>query len=436
MNSLFKITLATLLLSVIPQNLQANTFKTERWQTTQGAHVVFSQAMEVPMLTIGIAFAAGSAYDNEQFGLSALTTNLLSQGNGGLNATKIAEKLADTGAQYSAGTSRDMAIFSLKTLTNKEALKQAVDTFSLIINKPDFPINAFHQEKKQQLMTIIQEQESPEEIASQVFFKTLYQNHPYAHSINGTKERINTIQREQVKAFYNRYFVGKNMVIVLVGAISSTQAHQIAEQLTQHLSKGQAASPIPKAKPLESSAKIAVNFPSSQTVLQLGQVGINHHASNYFPLMVGNYILGGGALVSRLAHEVREKRGLTYSIVSQFMPMPGDGPFLISFSTQNKQAALALQVTEDTLSRFVTQGLDEQELIAAKQYLIGNFPMSLAGNENKASTLLRMAFYQLPDDYLQTYRDRINSVTTTEIQNAFHKQLDQDKMLFVSVGKK
>lgn len=425
----------TALIFCLSQSLLAGSFKLQKWQTANGAQVVFYQALEVPMLDINIAFRAGSAYDGKHYGLSALTTDLLSQGNAGLDATAIAEKFANIGAQYSADSSRDMIVLKLKTLTTQEALQQALETFNLILNKPDFPQDAFHREKSQQLLAIAQNQESPDDVANLVFFKNLYQNHPYAHPVIGIEESVNAIQLHDVHNFYKRYFVGSNAVIVMVGAIDEKKAHELADELLQQLPKGQAAPEVPKAQQLPASEKKDIDFPSSQTVIRLGQIGINHHSPDYFPLTVGNYILGGGALVSRLANEVREKRGLTYGVSSQFIPMPGDGPFLISLATQNKQAATALKLTEDTLAKFMADGPEEAELIAAKQYLTGSFPLSLASNSSIASMLLRLVFYHLPDNYLDTYIDKINAVSASQIKEAFQKQVKLNKMLVVSVGK-
>jgi zinc protease len=428
------LTCITLALLSLIQTAQAQTFKTERWHTKNGAQVVFYKATEVPMLDINVAFAAGSAYDGQHFGLSALTTQLLSQGTNLFNATQIAEQFADTGAQFNGNVSRDMVALQLKTLTNDDALKQAVKTFASIINKPAFRQDAFTREKIQQIAAITQIQESPNEVANLVFFNKLYQQHPYAHSVKGTIESVKAIKLGQVREFYSRFFVASNSVIVMVGAIDSEKAHLLAEQLTQNLPKGKAAAPIPKATQLTEGETINIDFPSSQTILRIGQVGIDHTVPDYFPLMIGNYILGGGALVSRLSNEVREKRGLTYGVDSQLMPMPGNGSFLISLSTQNKKATTALKVTEETLAGILTNGPNEDELLAAKQYMIGSFPLSLASNSNIAGMLLRIAFYHLPDDYLDTYTARISAVNVADIRKAFKNLIHTDKMLYVSVG--
>lgn len=422
------------LLFALSQSALANSIKTEKWTTKNGVRVVFYQAMEVPMLDISLAFAAGSAYDKNHYGLSALTTQLLDQGNAGQDANNIAEQLANTGAQFEMETSRDMVVLNLRALTSQDAYSQATKTFTKIISHPDFPDDAFENEKKQLLMAIEQTEESPDDIAGLNFFNMLYQGHPYAHPVNGTKETVSAITKQHVVDFYKQYFVTNNALLVIVGAIDKQQAQQLAEQLTQDLPQGQQAPLVEKAAPLAKSEQVNIQFPSSQTVVRLGQMGIDHHNPDFFPLMVGNYILGGGSMVSRLAIEVREKRGLTYGVSSQFSPMPGEGPFLISLSTRNDQAGKALAITQNTLNQFINKGADSEEIKAAKQFITGSFPLSLSGNRAIATLLLRMNFYHLPDNYLDTYNERINAVTPDQIKQAFKRQINPEKLLLVTVG--
>ncbi|KTC92509.1 insulinase family protein [Fluoribacter dumoffii] len=413
----------------------ASTFKTEKWVTKNGVQVVFYPAMEVPMLDVSIAFAAGSAYDDNQYGLSALTSSMMNQGNGGKSASVIAETLADVGAQYKVEINRDMVVFSLRTLVAAEEMSKASSVFAQILNHPDFPDPAFYRVKKQQLMAIEQAQESPEDVAQLNFFQDLYPNHPYGHPVNGTMERVNAINKNQLIEFKQRYYVAKNSILVMVGAINSKTAHQLADQLTQELPEGQAAPAIPKAPQLPQSQTVNIPFPSSQTMIRLGQIGIDHHNPNNFPLVVGNYVLGGGSLVSQLGVEVREKRGLAYGIDSLFVPMSGNGPFLISLSTRNKQTGEALEVIKTVLGNYLDKGPTDEELDAAKKYLTGSFPLSLSGNRSIANILLRMNFYHLPEDFLDTYTARVNAVTSQQVRQAFKQQLDPDKLLLVTVGK-
>lgn len=435
MKNFFHAILASFLF-ILPQAFATKPLAFLKWQTSNGARVIFYQAMEVPMLDISVAFAAGSTYDEEQFGLSALTTRLLSQGDGGLSSGKIAKELSSTGAQYAGESNRDMAVISLRTLTDHASMPAAIHLFSLIINHPNFSVAAFSREKNQQLMAIAQALQSPDEIANQLFFKTLYNLHPYAHPVLGTEETVKKLNIEQVRHFYQQFFVGRNAVIVLVGAIDVTTAHQLAEQLMQDLPPGLPAKTIPLAKPLAKKEEIAVPFLASQTAIRLGQIGINHHSKNFFPLLVGNYILGGGMLVSKLAIELREKRGLTYGVYSHFLPMPGNGPFLISLSTQNKHASQAIDVARETLTTFIKQGPSEQELEAAKHYLTGSFPLSLASNRNIADLLLKIAFYHLPENFLTRYPQQVNAVTAAEIKQALQALITPNQLLQISVGAK
>lgn len=415
--------------------LMAKPFTTQQWTTKNGVRVVFYQAMEVPMLDMSIAFAAGSAYDKQFYGLSALSAQMLNEGSSGLSATTVAEHLADTGAQFDISNNRDMAVFSLRTLSSIEPFTKATDIFAQIINHPDFPNDALERDKKQMLMAIDQIDESPDEVANLNFFQTLYAHHPYGHPTNGTQSTVTQLTKQQVIDFYKQYYVASNAVLVMVGAISSETAHQLADKITRELPQGVPAAAIPKALPLAHSEQINIPFPSSQTIVRMGQLGIDHHNPNYFPLMVGNYILGGGALVSQLAIEVREKRGLTYGVSSQFGPMSGKGPFIISLSTKSSQTKEALKITDEVLRHFVSEGPTKDELNAAKSYLTGSFPVSLSGNKTIADLLLRIEFYHLPKDYLDTYVDRIKSVTSEEIKRAFQAQVNPDKLLLITVGK-
>lgn len=411
------------------------TFPIKRWSTPNGATVVFYKAREVPILDIIVAFKAGSAYDGKQYGLSALTTRMIDQGNNGIDANTIAEKLADTGAQFNSESNRDMIALSLRTLTKPKALQHATDVFSLIINAPDFQESTLVREKNQQLMAIKQMHESPDDIANRAFFKTLYGDHPYAHPVNGDADHVSALTKTDVKRFYQQHFSASNAFIVMVGALSDDEATKLAEKLSRPLPEGRPVKAIPKPQPLKEEINIEIPFPSSQTAIRIGQLGIDHHHPDYFALKVGNYILGGGGLVSRLSEQLREKRGLTYSVTSQFLPLPGQGPFVIGLATRAQQALEAENVTRETLANFVKNGPTAKELLAAKQYLTGSFPLSLASNRNIAQMLLKISFYDLPVNYLEHYVACIEKVSLDDIKHAFERTLSPHKLLQVSVGK-
>ncbi|MBS0358302.1 MAG: insulinase family protein [Proteobacteria bacterium] len=413
---------------------QKHVLDIKNWSTTQGTKVYFVNIPELPIVDIKVAFAAGSARDDQSYGIATLTNNLLDQSAGDLTGDQIANQFAGIGAEYDHAVGRDIAVVSLRSLINPTYLKTALDTFSLVLSKPTFSDKDVKRLKDNQISSIQQMQESPSDIANKIFYETLYLNMPYAHPTLGTQNTVAGIKTSEVNNFYKKYYVAKNAVIVIVGAIQEDQAKKIAEQLMQTVALGNTAPAIPKPLPLKKSMTQNVPFPSTQTNIRMGQLGISHNNPDYYALMVGNYTLGGASLISRLFEEVRENRGLTYNISSSFIPLASPGPFIISLATKNSQSKEAQKITLDTVRKFLSDGPSSKELEAAKQGLTGGFPLKLDSNQAIAETLLNMAFYNLPLDYLDTYQEKINQVTQKDITNAFNKYINLNTQIIVSVG--
>lgn len=407
----------------------------QHWKTTKGTRVYFVKAPQVPILDIQLVFAAGAARDGKKEGIAALTNALLNQGTETLSADDIATQFDAIGAKYNAVVARDMAVVSLRTLSESQFLKPALTTFQRVLVTPSFPENAFDREKKSQLIALAQQQEQPRTLASLAFYKTIYSSHPYGHPVLGSIGSVKKLQREDVLSFYQRYYVAKNAIIAIVGAVTTEQAKKIAENITKGLSSGRSAKTLPAPKNLKKKIQKHIQYPATRTNIRLGQIGITYSESDYFPLIVGNYTLGGGMLVSRLENEVREKRGLSYSVYSMFFPMAVKGPFLISLGTRGNQTQRALRITQQTLQKFIKEGPTPEEVDAAKKNITGGFPLRLESNRAIMNMLLRIGFYKLPLNYLDTYIDKVNAVTPKQIQKAFQKHLNPNKMAIITVGK-
>jgi zinc protease len=175
-------------------------------------------------------------------------------------------------------------------------------------------------------------------------------------------------------------------------------------------------------------------MPTAQTHILVGQPGIDRNDPDYFPLYVGNHILGGSGFESRLMDEIREQRGLAYSVYSYFLPMAEAGPFVAGMQTRNEQAATALNLMNENIKRFVEQGPTEEELQKAVQNITGGFPLRIDSNKKLVENLAVLAFYDLPLDYLDTYNARVQAVTIDAIRDAFHRRLDTTRMATVMVG--
>ncbi len=409
--------------------------KIEHWQTSKGSRVYYVQANALPMADIQVVFDAGSARDGQQFGLSALTASLLDTGAGQWNADQIALRFESVGANFGISVSSDTASLSLRTLTEPALFDKALETMHVILINPKFNRADFLREQKRTLAAIQQREESPAEVASLAFFDKLYGSHPYAHSDFGISETVSKMRVADLVQFYKKYYVSSNAMVVIVGNLSKQQAEQTAEKLLADLPIGQKPEVLPDvAMPTQASVQ-HIEFPSTQTHVLVGLPGSYRKDPDYFNLYVGNHILGGSGLVSKLFREVREKRGLAYSASSSFMPLLKPGPFTVSLQTRNDQTHQAVEVLNVTLKDFIDKGSTQAELDAAKLNIIGGFPMRFDTNKKLASYVAMIGFYDLPLDYLNTFRQKVEATTIASIADAFKRRVNPELLQTVTVGK-
>lgn len=406
----------------------------EHWQTAQGARVFFVHAGSLPIADIVVAFDAGSARDGKEAGIAALTAGLLEDGAGQWSADQIAERFESVGANFGASISSDMASVTLRTLTEKPLFDKAIDTMHAILTQPAFKEADFQREKKRTLAGLKQREESPGDLADIAFSKALYGDHPYGHPDSGFIETVSPLKTSDISAFYRQYYVAENAVVVIVGDLSKEQAEQTVASLLKNLPAGQKPAPLPDVVMPAKASSLHIKFPSTQTHVLVGMPGIDRKDPDFFSLYVGNHILGGSGLVSKLFDEIREKRGLAYSVSSAFRPMLKKGPFVLGLQTRNDQTGEALKVLNQTLSDFITKGPTEAELAAAKKNITGGFPMRFDTNKKLANYVAMIGFYGLPLDYLDTFTKKVEEVTTASIVDAFKRHIKLELLQTVTVG--
>lgn len=408
----------------------------KHWNLENGARIFFVESHEIPMIQITAVFDAGAARDSvEKSGLAMLTNRLLQEGAGKLNANEIASAFEDKGVEFATDSQRDMAIASLRSLTEPDLLDPSVKLFAQLLSNPSFPQASLDRERQRALIGLQQSAQSPGDLANIAFYRALYGDHPYARRPEGTKTGLNAITRDDLIAFHQRYYVGSNAVLAIVGDVSVREARRIARHALGSLPKGEHAPAIPAVTDPEFNAKpLRISFPSTQSHILMGQPGMTRNDPDYFPLYVGNYVLGGSGLVSRLADEIREKRGLSYNVYSYFVPMHERGPFIMGLQTRNKESENALNVLRATLDKFVADGPTQKELDDAKKNLSGGFPLRLDSNGKIADNLAMIGFYGLPLDYLDTYIDRVEAVTVEQVHDAFKRRIHPANMFTVIVG--
>ncbi len=407
----------------------------QHWQTSSGAEVYFVENHELPIIDLSINFAAGSARDlKEQSGLANITRYLMTLGAAGMSDEDISKRMADVGAVMGGTLDADRAAFKLRTLSSAREREQALDVYTKILQQPDFPEAVLEREKARVLASLREAATQPESISNKAFMEALYGAHPYALQESGEPETVANLKREDLLKFYRQYYGAKNAVVALIGDMSREDAAGIAERITKGLPDAPSAGPLPAVNYPAKAEQQHIQHPASQSHILLGYPGVKRGDADYFPLYVGNYILGGGGFVSRLTEEVREKRGLVYSVYSYFLPMAELGPFQIGLQTKTEQAGEALKLVQETLDKFISGGVTEAELKAAKQNIIGGFPLRLDSNAEILEYLAVIGFYHLPLTYLEDFNKEITQVTAAQIKDAFKRRVDPKKLVTVIVG--
>jgi zinc protease len=407
--------------------------KIESWQTANGARVLFVAAPELPMVDVRIVFDAGSARDGERPGLASLTNELLTEGAGPWSADELAARVESVGASLGSDSLRDMAFVSVRSLTEPKALDVAVETLAVVVAAPRFEAGAIERVRNARLVSLRQQEQSAGSVASKAFYRTLYGDHPYATDPDGTAESVSAVTREALQEFHRRYYVASNAVVAIVGALDRAQAEALAQRVMAGVQAGERPATVAQPRP-PAPGEHPVTFPSTQTHIYLGQLGISRHDPDYFALLVGNHVLGSSGLVSLLGEEVRNKRGLSYSVYSGLLPMRQAGPFMAVAQTKNSQTAQAMTVIRQTIADFVANGPTAKQLDEARRNLTGGFPLRIASNGKIVEQLAVIGFYDYPLDWLDTYVAKVDAVTVEQVRDAFRRRIDPNGMISVVVG--
>ena len=416
----------------------------QHWVQPSGARIYLVESPAIAMVDVQIDFDAGSRRDPAaKAGLASIMSAMLDKGvqarpdAPALGENELSEAWADLGAQFGAGAGPDTLGFSLRSLTEPDLLAKALALAAREIAEPAFP-DAVWQREQQRLLAALKESDTrPGSVVSRAYSRAVYGAHPYGYQL--TQATLAAITTADMRAAHAAGVIPCRARISVVGAVNRAQADAMATQLLGRLPQQPCASlPAPPAMPdvaaLAGPVEQRIPFDAAQAQVLVGQKGIARNDPDYFPLLVGNYILGGGGFVSRLTTEVREKRGLTYGISSAFSPRRQAGSFTISLQTRPDQADQALALVRSVVGDFVRSGPTAAELQAAKDNLIGGFALRLDSNRKLLDNIAGIAWNDLPLDYLDTWTQAIDKVTVAQIQAAFGRTLQPEKMVTVVLG--
>lgn len=416
----------------------------QHWTQPGGARVYLIESPAIAMVDVQVDMDGGSRrVTADQAGLAGVTAALLSKGvaarNGApaLDENALGEAWADLGAQFGVSAGSDRFSFSLRSLTEPDLLERAVQLAARQIAEPAFPDAVWQRDRQRLLAQLKESYTRPAYLAARAFSEAVYRNHPYGHEVS--EATLGRIGVGDMRAFHARYISACNARVSIVGALTRAQADALVKGLLARLPTSDCAAvpplpPVPEVAALEAARLIRIPFDSAQAHVLLGQPGYKRDDPDFFALTLGNYVLGGGGFVSRLTEEVREKRGLSYSVSSYFSPGRHAGAFTLGLQTRPDQAAQATEVARQVLARFVADGPSEAELQAARDNLIGGFPLLIDSNRKLLGNLSNIAWNDLPLDYLDSWTARIAKVSVADVRAAFARKLQPEKMVTVILG--
>lgn len=406
----------------------------QHWSTPNGARVYFVENHDLPLLDVAVWFDAGSRRDGAQrAGLAGLTNAMMAKGAAGLDETTQAARLAAVGAQFAPAFDRDRAGFTLRTLAGTREREEALTLLENVLARPDFPEDVLEREKQRVLAALREAATQPDPIAHKAFYKALYGGHPYGLPPEGEEETVAALRRDDLVAFHRDHYAAEAAVVILVGDLTRVEAEAIAARLVAKLPQRAVAAPLAPPDP-PPAQELRLPHPASQAHILMGGLGMRRLDPDYFPLLVGNYVLGGGGFDARLLKEVRQKRGLAYSAYSYFLPLADLGPFEIGVQTKKVDAPEVLRVVRATLERFLREGPTPGELAQAKNNLVLGFPLRIDSNRKILDMVGVIGFYGLPLTWMEDYPRAVAKVTAAAVVDALRRRIDPARLVTVVVG--
>ncbi|MBI3145190.1 MAG: insulinase family protein [Pseudogulbenkiania sp.] len=408
----------------------------QNWNTANGARVYFVEAHVNPIVDVRVDFDAGNRRENPaKPGVSDMTASMLDAGTATRNEEQLRESLADTASSLSAFAELESAGISLRTLARPAVRGQAVALAADVLARPAFPPAILEREKARTIESLRQDENDAGFLAQRELTRLMYPSHPYGINARVSADSLKKITRADLLAFWRTHYQPRYAVVSIVGDLTRPQAERVAEDLLSGLKNQAGGLPaIPPVPVGEAGRTVTLPHPGTQTHLALGMPVITRDDPDYFPLLVGNYVLGGGGFDARLMKEVRDKRGLTYGVSSAFSPYQRAGEFSIGLSTRNDQTATALKVTRDTLQDFIEHGPTDAELEQAKANIIGGFPLRFDSNRKLLGYLGVIGLYRLPLTFLDDYVKHVAVVTPSQVRDAWQRRIRPHQMATVVVG--
>ncbi len=387
----------------------------------------------IPLMAMQFGFKGGSTQDPKgKEGVADFLTAMLDEGAGEIGSKEFQAQLDELAIRMDFDASRDAFDGNLQTLTRNR--DKAIELLHLALNKPRFDKDAMERMRGQLLASLKFAAKDPNKIASRTWFKTAYGDHPYGRSVKGSQASLKSIRSKDLEAYRRKIFARDTLKIGVVGDISAKELAIVLDKLFGDLAEKSDLVVIPEATKITGPIRKVITMDNPQSVAVFGHQGVKREDKDFIPAYVLNYILGGGGFSSRLMTEVREKRGLAYSVYSYLYPLDHGALFMGGVATKNDALDKSLSVITGELKRLAENGPSASELENAKLYLTGSYPLRFDTSSKIASQLLWIQMDDLGLDYIDTRNQKVEAVTHAQIKAVAKRLLHPDQLIITIVG--
>ncbi|HET8578856.1 MAG TPA: pitrilysin family protein [Methylomirabilota bacterium] len=426
--------LSSLLLVGLLASVSAGAPLARREVLPNGIRLLVAERPAIPIVIVRVSIRAGSAFDPpEAGGLANLTAELLTRGTAKRTGPELDRAIESVGGSLETDAGRDTATVSVGVL--KKDLDLGLDLLAEVLLQPAFPEDELKRKVTDIQAAIRRSEENPESVAGRELARLLYPGHPYARPTSGTIESVGTLTREQVVRFHRERYRPDAAAIAAVGDVKEAE---IREALLRRLGGWTApATPLPvipmtpPGPPVEART---ITRQLTQATVYLGRPAVRQDHPDYFPLLVANYILGGGS-ASRLYTRVREEHGLAYAVYGSLLPGRYGAAYVVSLQTRVEAVSDAVKLAKEEMARMGREPVAERELALAKSYLIGSFPLRLDTSAKVAGLLIGIEENGLGLDYPDRFKREVAKVTAADVQRVAKQYLDPATFSSVMVGR-
>ncbi len=415
-----------------PRNAEA--MEVKQIKTKNGIEAWLVEDHSVPLVSLKFAFEGGSSQDPDgKEGLANFLTTMLDEGAGDLNSNAFQEKIEDLAVRLSFSETKDGFYGNFRTLTKN--LDPAADLLHLAIAKPRFDNDAIERMRKQLLASLAFAARNPERVAAKTWYEVAFKGHLYARPSNGTEKTIQAISAEDLETYRNRVFARNTLKVAVVGDIDEASLIKLLDRIFGDLPEKAGLRDVPQVQPVKGGKRTVVEMNVPQSVAVFGLGAMARKDPDFMSAFVLNHIIGGGGFASRLMEEVREKRGLAYSVYSYILPYRHTSVFSGSVATRNDAIDKSLDVIREELAAIAKDGPSADEFKNAKSYLVGSYALRFDTGSKISSQLLGLLEEGFGPEYLTNRNKMISDVTMDDVKRVAKRLLDTDNLIVTIVGK-